>query len=140
MPIKLPGLARNVLLVCWKFGGYHFKCWSYTLSYLFISFKAIVLDQFLEYFVLGLVVVFFSFLQTALSFVKCRGHIQSNVRNSPSRKWLPICISYGAVFEYDSTHFQWVVWPQRSAKGAGNSSKQSHYIFFSFWLISMIRR
>lgn len=48
MPIKLPGLARNVLLVCWKFGGYHFKCWSYTLSYLFISFKAIVLDQFLE--------------------------------------------------------------------------------------------
>ena len=93
-----------------------------------------------ESFVLGLVVVFFSFLQTALSFVKCRGHIQSNVRNSPSRKWLPICISYGAVFEYDSTHFQWVVWPQRSAKRAGNSSKQSHYIFFSFWLISMIRR
>lgn len=39
-----------------------------------------------ESFVLGLVVVFFSFLQTALSFVKCRGHIQSNVRNSPSRK------------------------------------------------------
>lgn len=66
----------------------------------------------------------FLFFQATLSSVKCRGYLQSNVRNSSSRRRLSVCLTYGAVFEHDSTHIQWVVWPQGSTKGASNSSKK----------------
>lgn len=87
----------------------------------------------LLYFLVYTIININIFFQATLSSVKCRGYLQSNVRNSSSRRGFSVCLTYGAIFEHDSTHIQWIVWPQRSAKGACNRSKKIAVNLFQWY-------